>query len=198
MPCRWSSGLAVWRHRLALPGTSWYRQHLLAAFLKRHILEAALHLGPLGASPRAQMLGIAVDRLVQDGQKQERALRTSSGLGQFLQDEHVAPIGVAGPVLKEFAQLIDDQQDTGGVVTEALQIGVRLLEKSDDCCAAGFRLMGQLLQSLDDLIRFRPGDAAKGRSETGSKGLLQGLARPRHQHRAKPPHLFRQPGARTE
>ena len=69
-------------------------QQLLGALLERHVLEPALHLRPFGSAAGAHVLGVAVDGLVQDGDEEEGPLGAGRGLGQFLQHENVALIGI--------------------------------------------------------------------------------------------------------
>lgn len=54
-------------------------------------------------------VGVAVEGLVQDRKEQERPLGSGGGLGHLLQDEHVALLQVAGPVLEELPQFVHDQ-----------------------------------------------------------------------------------------
>ena len=114
-------------------------EHLLSRLLEGDVLKPALNLAPLQSPAGRHVLGIAVERLVQDGQHEERPSGTACRLGEFLQYKHVAPLGVAGPIFEELAQLVDDQEQSSRVVTEAAEILVGLLEEADDAVSGRVR-----------------------------------------------------------
>lgn len=79
---------------------------------KGDVLEAALDLGPFVAQGLAKALGVLLEGLVeQDHEVERRPLMADGVLGQGLQEVDVVG-AVAGLVLQELAQFIDDQQQT--------------------------------------------------------------------------------------
>ena len=123
---------------------------LVAAFAKRKLAEAALHLRPLVSIRRGQLVGVLIERLVEDGQEHERnAVAARRGFGKRLQQVDVAAGRLLRRVLQRLAGLVDDEQQAcAGLVTDLLD---RLLETSDDI---GGRAPGEgrgrpVQQSLD-------------------------------------------------
>ena len=84
---------------------------LIAAFAKRKLSEAALDLRPLVAIRRSQLVGVPIERLMQDGQDHERdAVAARRGLRERLQQVDVATSRLLRRVLQRLAGLVDDEQ----------------------------------------------------------------------------------------
>ena len=75
--------------------------HLIAAFTKRELAEAALHFRPLVPVGRTQLVGVVLDRLMQDGQNHERDAAGARGdFRKGLQQVDVASRGLLRGVLQ--------------------------------------------------------------------------------------------------
>ena len=104
---------------------------LIATFAKREITEAALDLRPLVPVGRPQLVGVLIERLVQDGQYHERGFAAARGdFRERLQQVNVAPGRLLRRVLQRLAGLVDNQQQAGaGLRGDSLN---RFLETIDD------------------------------------------------------------------
>jgi hypothetical protein len=73
-----------------------------------------LHLLPLFSLRAVQVASVPLERLVEDSDKENWGLitprRPRSTLSQLLEDENIALIRVKSSILKQFAQLINDDE----------------------------------------------------------------------------------------
>ena len=106
---------------------------------KGDVFKPPLHLRPFGSPARRHVVGVAVERLMQDGQHQERPLRPRGGFRDLLQGEDIPSLGMAGAVFEEFSELVNDEENPGHVLVQTAQVIVGLLEEGGDRIARWVR-----------------------------------------------------------
>ena len=103
--------------------------HLCSWLLEGEIGKTPLNFGPLEAASRASIESVALERLVQNGYEETGFVPTACGkLSQTLQHKEVALFIMAGSIIEELAELIDDQQQSGERSTFTHQLCSRSYE----------------------------------------------------------------------
>ena len=161
-------------------------QHLLGALLECHVLEAALHLGPFRPPPGDSVLGVAVERLVQNGEEEEWPLGTRRRLRPVLAARTRRRVPGSLPRIRGTCPTRPRSAGCPHRPNRGPQVIEGFLEQANHGrpAAVRTRLLGKPFQFRDEGRRaaeFLPG--SQGGGEGSCQCLLQGLARPADEDR---------------